>query len=338
MKDSTCIITCALNEELYIFEWVYYHLKIGFNHIFICDTSNNFSLNDTNLKYDSRITLVSKPRLNGPFLQNENLTFLINNYCKDKYKYTLSIDVDEFVCLKKHETIQQFLQDFNLKTGSLGINWVFFGTSDQEKYSPEPVLCRFNRCGLIDKHIKTLVVTNDIKSYDNPHFFSLKRGYQVNENKKIYNQGYFQEDSTNYIIQINHYLTKSKEEYMIRNKNHHTRPESNNSHFIIHNQNEYIDNTAKNLFLKSFSNNFNFDYDFYITNYPDLLLSGIFNKDLAFNHFTTKGKIENRINKLNFDYDYYKKNNNDLNKLNNEELWAHFITHGKNEERKFRLN
>ena len=65
------------------------------------------------------------------------------------------------------------------------------------------------------------------------------------------------------------------------------------------------------------------DYEFYIQYYDDLLLNGIYNKELAFNHYINNGEGEKRISNLNFNYHYYKLHNPDLKELSNIELWNH---------------
>ena len=61
------LFTCAKNEDKYISEWVYYHLKLGIDKIVIYDNSDDNSLMRTHLKNDTRIEIHHKPNENNKF-------------------------------------------------------------------------------------------------------------------------------------------------------------------------------------------------------------------------------------------------------------------------------
>ena len=45
MLNEASIVCIAKNEESFINEWIYYHIKLGFSKIIIYDNSDNYSLN-----------------------------------------------------------------------------------------------------------------------------------------------------------------------------------------------------------------------------------------------------------------------------------------------------
>lgn len=61
---------------------------------------------------------------------------------KDDHTYMAFFDVDEFLVLKKHDTVDEFLQQ-HLTEGSLAISWHIFGTGFRDLYTPLPVTKRF---------------------------------------------------------------------------------------------------------------------------------------------------------------------------------------------------
>jgi len=66
---------------------------------------------------------------------------------KNDHKFMAFWDVDEFLVLKKHATIDEMLKK-HLKDGSLTINQYIFGTGSTDNYGPMPVTKRFmNRDG-----------------------------------------------------------------------------------------------------------------------------------------------------------------------------------------------
>ena len=117
------------------------------------------------------------------------------------------------------------------KAAGLGINWQIFGSNGQEKadYS-RPVLERFTRrapknCGELvngkivvwgNEYIKLIVNPRKVDFIDNPHFFHYFEGFfAVNTNaepigKNIWYQSPILTDK----LVINHYTTKSLEEYL----------------------------------------------------------------------------------------------------------------------------
>ena len=345
INNKIALFACAKNEQDYIYEWIYYHLKIGFDHIYICDTSDDNNMKSYTFNTDSRITLLSEP-LNGKHfgpLQPIFQTKYNNKIFKSEYKWCAFIDVDEFIVPKKHSNIKDLLNSINFDIGSLGINWILFGNNNRENKEKIPVIKRFTRCkNIYDRHVKSIVNTNSVHYFNNPHFAFISEGNQVNEKGKQYNQGPWQENSSVDLIQINHYMVKSTEEYLIRTKNHHRRDTNinDNMHFKHHNFNDIEDKTAYNILMSNtYHSNINeLDYEFYIQYNDDLLLNGIFNKKLAYNHYINNGKNENRICNLNFNYYYYKLHNQDLKELSNIELWNHFKNHGLKENRKYKIN
>lgn len=331
VNDSIALFTCAKNEHKYISEWVYYHLKIGFDHIYVCDTSDDNNMKNCSVFSDYRVTCLHEP-LNGLSFgryQYEFQTKYNNQIFKKEYKWCAFIDVDEFIILKKNKYIKDFLNFINFDKGSLGINWVFFGDNNIENYSEEPLLKQFTRSQYdYNKHCKVIVNTNSVDHFNNPHFAILKDGNQINEKNKIYQIGPWQKDSSIDYIQINHYITKSKDEFFTRIKGHHTRSSKDIEYHYIHyfNRNDIYNFYA---FDKLYENKYyddldKLDYEFYIQSYSDLLINGIINEELANKHYLNKGKDEGRITNLNFDYDDYKNNDSKLENYTNVELWNYY--------------
>ena len=325
--NNICIFTCALNEEKYISEWCYYHFKIGIDKIFICDTSNNFSLSNHNVSKDNRIKLIHRPNFGEKFDQVKHINEHFNNE-KNNFKWCAQIDCDEFIVLKKHSNIKDYLNSINLHSGCLGINWVFFGNNNHLFYQNKPVINRFTKCeNKPDKHIKCISVMKDVDKHVNMHFPLLKNGNQINENRKIYENGAFQENSSTNSIQLNHYVLKSREEF---NKRYNVLSGRKDiTYFDVHNKNDIIDLTA--VFIKAMPfdnvNMHELDWEFYINYYHDLLIDGIFNKKLAIEHYNNHGKHENRKCNLSFCANKYRNVYPDLVKngcISDLDCWNHW--------------
>lgn len=103
------------------------------------------------------------------------------------YMWNLSlqafIDVDEFLVLKQHDTIDEFLS-MHLPKGALAISWHIFGTGYTDNYTPLPVTKRFMyRDGVTtqDRHsvwhnVKSILKTSDYGGYpQSPHSMKTNR-------------------------------------------------------------------------------------------------------------------------------------------------------------------
>ena len=204
---SNAVICCiALNEEPYIDEWIKYHLVLGFNHIYIYDNSDNYSLKD---KKTDKVTVIHFP---GITKQLEVYNLCIVQY-KKKHKWCAFIDCDEFIVLKKHSNINEFLKDYD-SHDSIGLNWKMFGTSNEKIYRDEPVTSRFKYCNKnIDIQIKSISKLSNINIYVSPHYPVLLKGNNYDTRGNIIT-GPFNDKGSDEIACIHHYYTKSEEEFL----------------------------------------------------------------------------------------------------------------------------
>lgn len=95
------------------------------------------------------------------------------------------LDVDEFLVLKRHETVTEMLEE-HLERGALGISWFIFGSGGKKLYGPWPVTKRFvYRDGLEEKerhrshwhYVKSVVKLSDYGGYPkSPHSIKTDRG------------------------------------------------------------------------------------------------------------------------------------------------------------------
>jgi hypothetical protein len=202
MKVS--LVCIAKDEDDYIEEWVNYHLKLGFDNIFIYQ-------NDWQCNVQS--TKVTKFQFGGKKKQVESYNHFIQNYW-GLQDWIAFFDVDEFLVLKKHDNVKNFLMDYEDYDG-IGINWVFFGSNGLKKVKNNEysVLSRFTmRSKKPNKHIKSIIKSNK-ESKMSVHY---PNHNICNTHKKIF-YGPFAEPNDE-IAQLNHYFTKSLEEFKRKRK------------------------------------------------------------------------------------------------------------------------
>lgn len=262
---------CAVrNENIYINEYIEYYLNLGFNHIYIVDNSSDDQLDIIiNPKFKNNISIINirtQHKIDNFFkdYQSKLYTSLYNIY-SFKYDWVAFFDIDEFLILKKHNTIQEYISSLQERISNyndqyqfdqIHISWVVYDDNDHLYYSPEPVIKRFTRIskkyyevfGAYANGVKSIIRSNldlhfitphtAISNTDNPLITIDNDGYLTSE--------YF---SSQYNLnieysQLNHYITKSTEEYL--NKTKHNGWDIYDKYFQV---NEYSD--EKSNILKS---------------------------------------------------------------------------------------
>lgn len=208
----------AKNEGSYLLEWISYYLVLGFDRIIIYDnesTDNTRQIIQHAQLNDKRISYIFWSDIpdRAPMIPAYNDAVKRTNT-----EWIAFFDIDEFLVLKEDNSISEFLLKFDSSVSAIGINWLIFGSSNQENYRDDLVIQRFKRCSVPEfapnKHIKTIARTKRIQ-HMYIHSAKISSGEYVNaegKNIKIENLGRSDSICEN-IAQINHYVLKSKEEY-----------------------------------------------------------------------------------------------------------------------------
>ena len=206
VRTTSAICAIALNEERYIDEWIQYHLGIGFDHIYVYDNSDNYSLQ---AKKTDHVTIIHYP---GKTKQLEAYDSFVSTY-RSKYIWGAFIDIDEFIVLKQHASINEFLAQYH-RCEAIGLNWLMFGTNHQTEYIAEPVTYRFTRCASkLNPHIKSIIQLQFAHVFNDPHSMILLRGSTYDTSHKPI-VGSLHHDGKMDVACIHHYYSKSEGEFI----------------------------------------------------------------------------------------------------------------------------
>jgi hypothetical protein len=211
LKQDLNAVICAiaLNEDLYIDEWIQYYLRLGFTHIYIYDNSDNNSLKG---KQSSSVTVIHYP---GKAKQCQAYSTFFKSFAL-KHKWIAILDCDEFIVLKKHNSIIEFLKAYD-DCDSIGLSWKMFGTSNEVEYKNEPVTHRFKYCSKESNiHIKCIIKSSYVNSINSPHFANLKSGCTNKDTSRCVLSGPFNPNPKYDIACIHHYWTKSENEFKLK--------------------------------------------------------------------------------------------------------------------------
>ena len=199
---KVALVCIAKDEDEYIKEWIDYHKKLGFDSIFIFENNWRCKVKDD---------IVTAIEFDGVVKQIPAYNAFIERFGYD-YDWAAFIDVDEFVVLKKHENIKEFLKDYDSVENGIAINWVLFGNNGHEEPSEKySVLERFTKREAIpNSHIKTfLKMKRFLVKMVNPHHPNV----MLNDTNLSEIIGPFNTKGNIDVAQINHYFCKTLPEF-----------------------------------------------------------------------------------------------------------------------------
>ncbi|WP_282708545.1 glycosyltransferase family 2 protein [Ligilactobacillus sp. Marseille-Q7487] len=216
-KYNLAIVAIMKNEAPYIAEWINYYRSVGVKHFYIYDNESTDNLESV----IQGLTDVTYQKIHGKARQLDAYNDALNRYGKS-CKYMAFLDGGEFIfCPNSDNKLVPVLDAYFSKKniGGLGINWQVFGSSNfdtkQEGLITDNYVYRSDENFEKNRHIKTVCMPSRSAGfvYD-PHSMIYLPGYHaINENfERI--EGPLTEVPSTKKIRINHYFSKSKEEFL----------------------------------------------------------------------------------------------------------------------------
>lgn len=223
------VVAIIKNEGRYLKEWLDYHLAAGVDHFYLYDNDSDDDTREVLRPYAEE-NLVNYFVVPGELAQMPAYNDAVRRF-RFATRYMAFIDCDEFIFPKGGQGITEVVDEVlsaKPQAAGLAINWQIFGSNNLETadYS-KGVLERFTRRAPSDwfepPTSTTLPVGNiHIKTIANPRFIR----YIVNPHYAYYFEGKFAVNTAGERVMhwgnepvladklvVNHYLTKSKEEF-----------------------------------------------------------------------------------------------------------------------------
>jgi Glycosyl transferase family 2 len=179
--DTAVICAIAKYEEMYLDEFVDYHLALGFSHIFIYDNTADFELKQWAKTKSCRVSVKHFPGSNPQAKAYLNCARTLPYGRPDNQQknptWIAFFDLDEFLILIDQEyqntsnapgsgggMVVPFLRDHCPPGVALGLNWRVMGTAGHTLYQPAPVTLRFQYATgpVPDQHVKSIIRLNDL--------------------------------------------------------------------------------------------------------------------------------------------------------------------------------
>ena len=250
------------NEKRYLKEWIEFHLKSGLEHFYFFDNMSEDNPEEILKPYIDE-GIVTLEKLETDLIENPECSPHRTHF-KVEYgennQWVLFIDLDEYCYPLKEKNLKVFIESNNAEVSQILIPCVIYGDNKQVKYEPKPTIERFNRrCPVgcqynVPYHFKPLVRINDVIGFINSHMCEVS-GKSILESKKIvHNFTQLHKTPNKYEpinLRINHYWSRSKEEYF-NFKNHYYSDKEKNNRFIKWNNGKNLleDNSAINFFKR----------------------------------------------------------------------------------------
>lgn len=211
-RHKISILLIVKDEHFYLEEFICYHLFIGVDHFYIYDNGSAIPVSETLSQYLKLCTIVNFP---GCGKQLEAYNHFIRNYSGET-EWIAPIDIDEFIVLKQDKNLRDFLRKYS-SIDCIAINWRCFGDSYFDTRPAGLVMNNFILCEDIQNpHIKNIVKTTAWFDCENAHYLGLKPGCIYSDVKGNLIGGPFNENHTVEVVQLNHYVTKSREECYLK--------------------------------------------------------------------------------------------------------------------------
>lgn len=229
-KKKYKVSICAIfkNEALYLKEWIEYHKIVGVEHFYLYNNNSDDNYEEILKPYiaDGSVTFTQWPQNQAQMQCYHNA---IEHYFSETEWLTF-IDIDEFIVPNSTDDIYSFLKPFQKNRPVVIAYWRMFGTSgmvsrDTNNLVTEDLTICWNKYVDIGK-----VFFNTAYSFDKNerhsqllhHYAWGKKGTTKLPPVNIFNKICLNgrnpipnyADAQNFPIQINHYFTKTYNEYL----------------------------------------------------------------------------------------------------------------------------
>lgn len=213
--EGVALFCRVCNEARFLAEWIEYYLAAGVRHFFFYESFSSDNYLEVLRPFIDRglITLLN----DWPYIP---VSPAAEHDCilraAGRFEWVGFLDSDEFVVIKDHRSLGEFLSDYR-QVPAVCLHWVFFGSNGHKQRPSGPVIYEYTRRDArINIHVKPFVQPQQVTRCRNPHSWYY-RGMQfaVNENfSKI--GGSLSAPPSASKAWINHYHHKSEEDYLAK--------------------------------------------------------------------------------------------------------------------------
>ena len=228
------VVVCAMakNEHLYINEWCKHYLDLGVDHIYIYDNDDLKSQYVgcyINQRYESKVSIINIRGWKRQKLQNDIYTYFYMKYNRT-FDYCLFCDIDEF--LDGVKDIKSWLSSLNSPI-QVRIKWRLFGDDGLIKRDAKKPVYGFFKKEITKSLNRNLIDKGDLEiqgkfiikgklnnyKFGSVHYVSYASKKEplpsvLPSGKPCKSGVRIREDYSGETIYLNHYMTKTLEEFV----------------------------------------------------------------------------------------------------------------------------
>lgn len=342
---SLCLI--IRDDHDYIEEWINYHRSVGVKHFYITDNKSQPPLESKLINY------IKAGLVTYNYDTRDHPQLNVYNECIHKHRHNSTwigfLDSDEFLVLKKHRQLKDFLKEYE-PFGAVSIAWKLFGSNGHRAKQSSILRSYTTRLPDGDQcHYKTIVQPLRVVQYVIHHVATHVPGYYtVDEQKRMVSGPYPNQVGASFeLCQINHYVLRSYQDYLDKQKRGGGDTQTSKTwHFFFHVNLKCIIEDQQILQPNTPCRRLpepppipcdppDFNWTSYLINNPDVSATECTQK-WALLHWYYHGRNENRQyrSSVNFNWKNYVNRYSDLRHLTTEEsALRHYINHGIAENR-----
>lgn len=228
------VVICAMakNEHKYINEWVNHYVKLNVDKIYLYDNDDEDSpfIGDF-IDNKSKVEIINLRGVHRDRLQHEVYTNFYNEY-KDTFDWCFFCDIDEYLVGVKDIKFWLSMPQYR-HANQIRIKWRLFGDDGLIRRDTSKTLMESFKKEVKTTHTRDLVTKNNLERQgkaivrgglknviiQSPHFASYFRRENVipsvlPSGKPCWSKVVIKEDYSKEGIFINHYMTKTIEEFV----------------------------------------------------------------------------------------------------------------------------
>jgi hypothetical protein len=220
-EHNLAIMAIIKNEAPYLKEWIEYHRIVGIEKFILYDNESNDNTKEILEPY------IDTGIVDYTYYPGYKMQILANNDAINKWKkrikFIAMIDADEFIVPVQNDTIIQVLNDVEEKMKArkklfvgLVIKWVNYGFNGHYSKPDGLVTENYKKSDGISLCHKTIINPRMVIRYQVHDGIYLLSYFGVDENEKKITGFIEPTMATVNKIRINHYFTKSYEEFKIK--------------------------------------------------------------------------------------------------------------------------
>jgi hypothetical protein len=250
MKKKIALVCIAKNEDLYLQEWIDYHLKLGFDDIHIFQNDWRFENKKLNDRvhfhiYDGKSHTDYNKSTEPLWVKNIQTKCYVDFAKKyyTEYEWSAFFDVDEYLVLKKTNNVKDFISSYDSYECVI-VNWAMFGDNNLKSFDENnnSTLKRFTkRKKNLHDQFKSICKLKPDMLHNN--HWNTETWVDTNFNT---GNDYINVRGNDDIAQLNHYYIRTYPEFLIKrekgNACHGKKPLET---FDENNHNEVEDTIAK---------------------------------------------------------------------------------------------